>query len=624
MTEGGYSKVRQREGEERGHQRNRMEETLENAKQLPAKKTSIRNALKLTAGIAGLKSHLDQDEEKATTNLALFGVERSDGDLNWKWHSVGNLISECNDPARPPVGGCNKKYFHWKLRRFVENVYFRIITFLLIFLDIGFVITELVFSCAGNPTSVIIRHLELALSVYFLIEVILRVIALTPQVFFSKKSWHNIIDFLVVILAFAATIATVVIINNIASEDKVTPEGEEWTEGPWCEKSDENGNGSKKARNLALIVALRFIRIFRFIRLLRLYFEHRNVVKGVRQRICENKRRFQVDGYDLDLTYVTTQIIAMSFPSIGTKALYRNKIDSVAKFFEDKYSDTKNIDFMIYNLCSEMEYDHRKFHGNVRRYQIDDHNVPTLETMLLLVEDVRNWLEGGPEGRERVVALHCKGGKGRTGTMVCAVLIDQNLFQDAIDCLQYFGQRRTDLNVSNQFQGVETYSQIRYVQYFQEIHKRGMKEIPSKPLRLTKINITGLRGVGVGDGSDFTVTVQSLGNQVLTCTFKPGNQECQIKHDAKVDRLEVVLTKPPVLDKDTKFTFTCSSKGVPKGYDDCAFFFWLNTFFIKDNRELMVREELDNPHKEKTWRVWRSNFSVEVVFQSAEQTEPRP
>ena len=27
--------------------------------------------------------------------------------------------------------------------------------------------------------------------------------------------------------------------------------------------------------------------------------------------------------------------------------------------------------------------------------------------------------------------------------------------------------------------------------------------------------------------------------------------------------------------------FTCSTKGVPVGYDNCAFFFWLNTFFIK-------------------------------------------
>ena len=62
--------------------------------------------------------------------------------------------------------------------------------------------------------------------------------------------------------------------------------------------------------------------------------------------------------------------------------------------------------------------------------------------------------------RKRVVSLHCKGGKGRTGTMICAVLIDMGLFSNARDSLQYFGQRRTDLNVSQQFQGVETYSQV--------------------------------------------------------------------------------------------------------------------------------------------------------------------
>ena len=49
----------------------------------------------------------------------------------------------------------------------------------------------------------------------------MRVVALTPKVFFSKKSWHNVIDFIVVILAFGATVAAVVIIGNIEDKDKL-------------------------------------------------------------------------------------------------------------------------------------------------------------------------------------------------------------------------------------------------------------------------------------------------------------------------------------------------------------------------------------------------------------------
>ena len=274
-------------------------------------------------------------------------------------------------------------------------------------------ITEISINCSSDHVSTIIRNVDLAISVYFLVEVFLRIVALTPPVFFSKKSWHNIIDFIVVILAFGATIAVSVIIDNINEEEKIDK---------LCEKTDDGKRFSK------LLVIIRFIRIFRFVRLFRVYFEHRRLVKGVRQRICENKRRFQVDGYDLDLTYILTNIIAMSFPSIGAKALYRNNIDNVAKFFEEKYSDHENIDYMIYNLCSEMEYDQRKFHGNVKRFRIDDHNVPSLEMMFDLTDSVREWL-GGDRERERVVALHCKGGKGRTGTMICAVLIDMGLFK---------------------------------------------------------------------------------------------------------------------------------------------------------------------------------------------------
>ena len=51
-------------------------------------------------------------------------------------------------------------------------------------------------------------------------QVFLRIISLTPKVFFSCISWHNVVDFIVVLLAFAATIAASLIIENIPEEDK--------------------------------------------------------------------------------------------------------------------------------------------------------------------------------------------------------------------------------------------------------------------------------------------------------------------------------------------------------------------------------------------------------------------
>ena len=63
--------------------------------------------------------------------------------------------------------------------------------------------------------------------------------------------------------------------------------------------------------------------------------------------------------------------------------------------------------------------------------------------------------------------------------------------QDASTTLTYFGERRTDLNVANQFQGVETFSQIRYVSYFTEMHKKKMRVVPSCPKKVVRFNIEG-------------------------------------------------------------------------------------------------------------------------------------
>ena len=47
---------------------------------------------------------------------------------------------------------------------------------------------------------------------------------------------------------------------------------------------------------------------------------------------------------------------------------------------------------------------------------------------LQFVKVAREWMEAD---EMNVIAIHCKGGKGRTGTMICVWLIESGMFEDA-------------------------------------------------------------------------------------------------------------------------------------------------------------------------------------------------
>ena len=77
---------------------------------------------------------------------------------------------------------------------------------------------------------------------------------------------------------------------------------------------------------------------------------------------------------------------------------------------------------------------------------------------------------------------------------------------------------------------------------------------------------------------------------------------------------------------------------MPKNYEKCPFYFWFHTAFVKDNvlvltrcvyiidgiiivnlitTVILAREELDNPHKSKTWQFFRESLRVELHFEAA-------
>ncbi|XP_045695076.1 phosphatidylinositol 3,4,5-trisphosphate 3-phosphatase TPTE2-like isoform X1 [Phyllostomus hastatus] len=357
-----------------------------------------------------------------------------------------------------------------------------------------------------------------------------------------------------------------------------------------------------------LITFLRSLRLIILMRIFHLAHQERHLKKLTRRMVSGNKRRYKKDGFDLDLTYITGRVIAMSFPSSGKQSFYRNPIQEVVRFLDTKHRNH----YQVYNLCSENAYDPKYFHYRVHRYMVDDHNVPSLSEMVEFSKEVQKWMA---QDDKNIIVIHCMGGKGRTGTMACAYLIACGLFQTAEESLHYFGERRTDRTTSKKFQGVETPSQSRYVGYFADVKNIYNLTLPPRNLlRIRKIVIYSIHGVGKGNGEDLKVQIIMRQKIVFSCS---ASKNCRIVHDVERDRVSIHLCNCPLLYDDVKVQFLSSA--LPKDYDNCPFFFWFHTSFIQNNRLYLSRNKLDNPHKRKTWKIYRPEFAVEIYFDAIDQ-----
>lgn len=100
------------------------------------------------------------------------------------------------------------------------------------------------------------------------------------------------------------------------------------------------------------------------------------ITNKLRGFVSLKKYRFQKDGFDLDLSYINPQIIAMGFPTEGVEAVYRNPMAESQRFFETYHSNQ----YRIYNLCAEpnRQYDGAKFNNQVAVFPFSDHNACAL------------------------------------------------------------------------------------------------------------------------------------------------------------------------------------------------------------------------------------------------------
>ncbi|XP_063570840.1 phosphatidylinositol 3,4,5-trisphosphate 3-phosphatase TPTE2-like isoform X9 [Pongo abelii] len=361
------------------------------------------------------------------------------------------------------------------VRSIVSSFAFGIFGVFLVLLDVTLLLADLIFTDSKLYIPLEYRSISPAIALFFLMDVLLRMFVERRQQYFSDL--FNILDTAIIVIPLLVDVV------YIFFDIKFLRNIPRWT------------------------YLVRLLQLIILIRIFRLVHQKRQLEKLMRRLVSENKRRYTRDGFDLDLTYVTERIIAMSFPSSGRQSFYRNPIEivyvlgpfiykEVVQFLENKHPNH----YRVYNLCSETAYDPKHFHNRVGRIMIDDHNVPTLHEMVVFTKKLNEWMA---QDLENITAIHCKGGKGRTGTMVYACLVASEIFLTAEESLYYFGERRTDKTHSSKFQELETPSQNRYVGYFAQVkHLYNWNLPPRRILFIKRFIIYSIRGVGTGDVCD--------------------------------------------------------------------------------------------------------------------------
>ena len=319
----------------------------------------------------------------------------------------------------------------------------------------------------------------------------------------------------------------------------------------------------------------------------------------IKSLVSKAKSRFVYDGFDLDLTYITPRIIAMGFPSTAIEGLYRNNMDDVKRFFNTRHKNH----YKVYNLCGERTYPKDTFYKQ-SYYPFPDHEAPPLNLLLPFCQDAKAFLE---ENQDNIVAVHCKAGKGRTGTFICCLMIYLSIFKTADEALAYYGIMRV-----GDGRGVTIPSQIRYVNYFEIILDKKIDiNVNPKKIIIRKIKLSNAPGFSrVGWNSSITFSIDNGEKNSFKYYDYIKKRET---FNLTMGQIEFYLgVKGFEVCGDVRFTFY--NVGMI-GTRDKIFKFWIHTKFLPEgNKFSLTKWDIDKACKDTANKNFKEDFKVEVYY----------
>ena len=322
----------------------------------------------------------------------------------------------------------------------------------------------------------------------------------------------------------------------------------------------------------------------------------------IKKLVSQNKNRFCFGTFDLDLSYITPNIIAMGLPSTFLQGLlFRNNMEDVKRFFNTRH----NKSYKVYNLCNDKAYPPDMFYKQ-ETFPFKDHEAPPLDLILPFCKNAAEFLR---ESTKNVVAIHCLAGKGRTGTFISCLMYYLGLFPNVTEALRYYGVMRVDDG-----RGVTVPSQIRYAYYFESLLKNQLiidRDISyGLGIKITKIKM---------------ITIPSMSNQACSPNFvieggdKPfrWNENCKERNGYPESNPYAEFNILPYggyeVKGDVRIMFEHYNVIIK---NEPMFKFWFNTLFIPPNGVFVLKKDyIDKACKDTQCKRFKKNFAVEVHYE---------
>ncbi|XP_054049518.1 tensin-3 isoform X6 [Rissa tridactyla] len=296
------------------------------------------------------------------------------------------------------------------------------------------------------------------------------------------------------------------------------------------------------------------------------------------------------EGYELDLTYITERIIAVSFPASCSEETYLHNLQDVTRMLKSKHGDN----YLVLNL-SEKRYDLAKLNPKIMDVGWPDLHAPPLDKVCTICKAMESWLNNDPQ---HVVVIHCRGGKGRIGVVISSYMHFTNVSASADQALDRFAMKKFfDDKVSALMQP----SQRRYVQFLSGLLSGSVK-MNATPLFLHYVILHGIPSFDAGGACRPFLKLYQAMQPVYTSGIYSLGPESQ-------SRICIALDPAQLLKGD--IMLKCYHKKYRSATRDVIFRLQFHTGAIQGHSLVFGKEDLDNASKDDRFPDYGK---VELVF----------